>query len=63
MIDDDGKKKPFVYYPRKVSGKPPYMYKSKERAEKELSKMKKGLYANDDIEVVKYEPQMYLDRY
>ena len=66
LIDDDGKTKPFTYYPQEFDAKPPYFYKNKHTAEKAYERMKRRdeFPANEKNAIlVKYKPSMYLNRY
>lgn len=70
LIDNDGKKKLFTYYPCEEHGKPPYLYDTKVQA---VAAMRKALNSKEylgkwpfdqsDVKLVKYQPRMYLDRY
>lgn len=66
LYDDDGKLKPFSYYPRREHSKPPYWYRTKPQALKALNRMKKynrfpGNQSNSTV--VKFTRNTYLDRY
>jgi hypothetical protein len=66
LVDFDGKEKLFTFYPRKEHGEPPYLFKTRKKAEQEFAKEKadsimKSMW--DGAKVVKFKPEMYLDRY
>lgn len=60
LVDDDGKEKPFTFYPGEFYGKPPYFYATKEQAERALAKVGES---HSNAIVVRYSPRMYLNRY
>lgn len=66
MIDFDGKKKAFSFYPPVKHGKPRHWYKTKAEANKAFKRQKKynkypGNQANSVV--VKFDKKVYLDRY
>lgn len=66
LIDDDGKTRPFAYYPRKEHGKPPYWYGTKEEATRAFNRQKeRGKFPGDQENsvVVPFTKKVYLDRY
>lgn len=66
LIDDDGKTKPFSYYPRKEHGKPPHWYKTKVEAQRAFKRMKaqhKFPASDSNSVVTKFTEKSYLDRY
>jgi len=64
LKDDNGKVKPFTYYPSKKCGKPPFLFKNKNQAIKKMKSKSMDFYRyGDDLKVVKFKPNMYLDRF
>jgi hypothetical protein len=63
---DSNKLKPFTYYPNKAGGRPPFLYKTKEQAQRVLMKKKilgSPYFNKKDNAVLKFKKSMYMDRY
>lgn len=64
LYDDDGSLKWFTFYPNKENGKPSHFYRTKMEAEKAYEeKNKSWLPFDKETKVMRYKPEMYLNRY
>lgn len=66
LIDNDGRTKPFAYYPRKEHGRPSHWYKTKAEATRIFNWQKerhKFPGNQDNAVVVEFTKKVYLDRY
>jgi hypothetical protein len=63
MLEDEGKIKPFTYYPSKKGGRPPFLFKNKSKAIKVMKSKRLEFYRSDDLKILKFKQPMYLDRF